>query len=81
MVEVKVQQSVILFTSQKEAIQEFANEHYDGDLSQGLRMIVRLWMEKKRGKVDPHTTEITHMLLKEVGYEKCPYCQEDLNES
>lgn len=43
--EIRVQKSVILFDTQIDAVQKFANENYDGDLSQGLRKIVRLWME------------------------------------
>ncbi len=46
MVETKKQRSVILFETQLEVIQKFANDNYDGDFSQGLRKIVRLWMEK-----------------------------------
>ena len=48
MVEKKKQRTVILFESQLESIQTFANENYDGDLSQGLRMIIRLWMDAQK---------------------------------
>lgn len=46
MVEIKKPRTVILFESQLKAIQNFANKEYDGDLSQGLRKIVRLWMDQ-----------------------------------
>ena len=46
MYEKRKQKTVTLFESQIELVQNFANEHYDEDFSQGLRKIIRLWNEK-----------------------------------
>jgi len=44
--EIKIQTTVTLYESLVKHIQQFADEHYDGDFSQGLRKIVRMWIEK-----------------------------------
>lgn len=46
MVEVRKPKTVTLYESQITAVKKFADEHFDGDFSQGLRKIVKLWSEK-----------------------------------
>ena len=45
MSEKRKQKTITLFQSQVIEIQKFADEQYDGDFSQGLRKIVRRWID------------------------------------
>lgn len=38
--------SVIIFESQINKIQQFSDENYDGDFSQGLRKIIGMWINE-----------------------------------
>lgn len=40
------QKTITLYESQISLVQGFSDEHYDGDFSQALRKIIRLWSEK-----------------------------------
>lgn len=43
--ESKRQKTVTLYESQIPIVQEFSNDNYDGDFSQGLRKIIKFWVE------------------------------------
>jgi len=44
--EKRKQRTITLYESQIELVQKFADEYYDEDFSQGLRKIIRMWIEK-----------------------------------